>query len=149
LYYRLAVVVLKLPALRERGGDKLMLAQAFLQKFGKELGKESIKFNRETLRAIEQHSWPGNVRELENRIKRGVIMAEGALITKADLELEEVATDLPGKTLKEAREEVERVLILEALQRHKGKISPAAADLGISRPTFYELMDKLGVKRDE
>jgi two-component system NtrC family response regulator len=148
LYYRLAVVVVKLPPLRERASDITLLAQALLQKFASDTGKQLLKFNQEAVRALEQHSWPGNVRELENRIKRAVIMAEGSQVTKMDLELADAVAVPAGRTLQKAREAVEREMIQQALRRHNGKISPAAAELGISRPTFYELMDKLGIQKE-
>jgi len=148
LFYRIAVVVVTLPALRERGGDIPLLAQAFLLRSMAQVGRDELRFDPAALRAIENHPWPGNVRELENRVKRAVIMAEGRRITAADLELappESVA----GVTLKEARESLEREMVLSALRRSGGKISSAAVDLGVSRPTLYELMDKLGIKREE
>jgi two-component system NtrC family response regulator len=150
LYYRLAVVVLRLPSLRERAGDVHLLAQAFLKKFGAESGKPRIKFTPGAILAIEKYSWPGNVRELENRVRRAVIMCEGTQVTAADLELQEIeaAAVAEPRTLKEAREAVERDLVQRALRRHNGKIAPAAADLGISRPTLYELMEKLGVQKE-
>jgi two-component system NtrC family response regulator len=151
LYYRLAVVVLRLPPLRERAGDIHLLAQAFLKKFGSESGRQRIKFAPGALLAIEKYPWPGNVRELENRIRRAVIMCEGAQVTAADLELQEMeaAAAAEPRTLKEAREALERDLVQRALRRHNGKIAPAAVDLGISRPTFYELMEKLGIQKDQ
>ena len=106
---------------------------------------KTAEFSPTALSALQRHGWPGNVRELENRVKRAVIMAEGRRITPPDLEL---GTG-PPRTLKEAREEVERDLVLQALARHGGKIAPAAADLAISRPTFYELMEKLGIQRPD
>jgi two-component system NtrC family response regulator len=144
LFYRLAVVTIRLPSLRERPGDVPLLAKAFLRKFAVQNSRAVEDFNPKSLRALQQHSWPGNVRELENRIKRAVIMAEGRYVTPADLELAD-GTEGNLRTLKEARETVERELIQQALQRHGGKISRAAEDLGISRPTFYELMEKLGL----
>jgi len=145
LYYRLAVVVMRIPPLRERPGDATLLAKAFLRRFAAANNRDSLGFSSGALGAIERHAWPGNVRELENRVKRAVIMAEGRHITAHDLELE----DRPLRTLKEAREEIEREMLLSALERHNGKIAPAANDLGISRPTFYELMDKLGVAKPD
>jgi two-component system NtrC family response regulator len=145
LFYRLAVVVLQLPALRERVGDVTFLANAFLRKFGQENGRKALKFGAQAGRAIATHDWPGNVRELENRIRRATIMANSRQISVDDLELRTV-DHLPLR-LKEAREELEREMVALALQRNGGKISGAAQDLGISRPTLYELMDKLGVKR--
>ena len=144
LFYRLAVVTIRLPSLRERSSDVPLLAKTFLRKFAVQNGRAVEDFNPKSLRALQQHFWPGNVRELENRIKRAVIMAEGRYVTPADLELAD-GTEGNFRTLKEARETVERELIQQALQRHGGKISRAAEDLGISRPTFYELMEKLGL----
>ena len=149
LYFRLAVVVLRIPPLRERVGDITTLARAFLQKFGQENGRKGCEFARSALAALEQHPWPGNVRELENRVKRAVIMAEGRQIMAADLELEESGGGATKRTLKEARDEVERQMVVAALERHKGKIAPAAIELGISRPTFYELMEKHHVQKPE
>jgi two-component system NtrC family response regulator len=148
LYYRLAVVSLRLAPLRERSSDIALLGQAFLRKFGAENRRDNLRFDPQALHAMQQHAWPGNVRELENRVKRAVIMAEDRRVTAADLELADALAAGPPITLRDAREAVERQLVQQALARHRGKIAPAAADLGISRPTFYELMDKLGLKRD-
>jgi len=147
LYYRLAVIVIKLPALRERAGDIPLLAKALLHKFVAQNTKEPREFSPQALRALVQHSWPGNVRELENRVKRAVIMAGSRQIMPADLELAGGTETMPGRSLKDAREAAEREVITQALLRHGGKISPAAAELGISRPTLYELMEKLGISR--
>jgi two-component system, NtrC family, response regulator len=146
LYYRLAVIEIKLPALRDRTGDALFLARAFLQRYGEASGKPALQFDRSAVRALESHRWPGNVRELENRVKRAIIMADSSRVSAEDLELAGVLAH-PERNLKQARAAVEREVIEEALRRHRGKIQPAAAELGISRPTFYELMDKLGVRR--
>lgn len=146
LYYRLAVVVVKLPALRERPGDVRLLAKALLRKFATQSGRGVADFSQKALRVLQQHSWPGNVRELENRIKRAVIMAEGRNVTPADLELSD-SSEGSFRSLKEAREAVEREMVQQSLERHGGKISRAAEELGISRPTFYELMEKLGMAK--
>jgi two-component system NtrC family response regulator len=147
LYFRLAVVVIKLPPLRERTDDPLLLAREFLHRYAAQNGKTNLTFAPEAVRAVNCYPWPGNVRELQNRVKRAVIMADGKRITEKDLELSSSA-DLAGKaTLKDARENVERELIQQTLRRHLGKISSAAAELGISRPTLYELMEKLGIPR--
>ena len=148
LYYRLAVVQLVLPPLRDRGDDIGLLARSFLQRFATEIGKPAVTFTSEALRALTQHSWPGNVRELENRVKRAVIMSNGKRISVADLELTQPMTAPIPVTLKEARETVERELVEKALRKHGGKITAAATELGISRPTLYELMEKLGIPRE-
>ncbi|HEV2391372.1 MAG TPA: PEP-CTERM-box response regulator transcription factor [Verrucomicrobiae bacterium] len=149
LYYRLAVVVVSLPPLREREGDLLLLAQEFLRRNAAASGKEGLGFGQAAVRAINAHAWPGNVRELENRVKRAVIMAESKRIAPEDLELENPVSPAASLNLKEAREAVERDIVNRALRKHNGKITPAAAELGISRPTFYELMEKLGIGRAE
>ena len=99
---------------------------------------------------MNRYSWPGNVRELQNRVKRGVIMASGSRVSAKDLELDD-EKDLAASsatTLKQAREHVEREMVEQALKKNSGKITSAAADLGISRPTLYELMEKLGISKD-
>jgi two-component system NtrC family response regulator len=146
LYFRLAVVVIKLPPLRERADDTVLLAREFLQRYGAQNDRTNLTFSPGALRALNTHPWPGNVRELQNRVKRAVIMADGKRITENDLELTS-AGGATRATLKEVRESVERDLVQQALKRHFGKISSAAAELGVSRPTLYELMEKLGVDR--
>jgi two-component system, NtrC family, response regulator len=148
LYFRLAVVVIALPPLRERGDDIAFVATAFLNRFATQSGKTGLTFAPETLGAASRHSWPGNVRELQNRIHRAVIMADGKRITPRDMELSDAPDSLPGVTLKEAREQAEREIVLQALKRSAGKISAAAIELGVSRPTLYELMEKLEIARE-
>jgi two-component system NtrC family response regulator len=147
LFYRLAVVQLNLPALRDRDEDILLLAQAFLQKFAEENKKSGLNFAPDAVRALQRHAWPGNVRELQNRVRRSVIMSSGRRIGAADLEL---ADGVPaGTSLKEARETLEREMLQQALKKHGGKITAAAAELGVSRPTLYELMAKLGIQKTD
>jgi two-component system, NtrC family, response regulator len=147
LYYRLAVVTLKIPPVRDRANDILLLARAFLHRFARENKRNITRFTRDAIHALNQHTWPGNVRELENRVKRAVIMADANQVNAADLELADLSeTGTPIRTLKEGREAIERQLIEAALRRHNNKIAPAASELGISRPTFYELMEKLGMR---
>ncbi len=145
LYFRLAVVVLNLPPLRKRGDDVTVLAQEFLKRFAEENGKEGLAFAPETILAISRHSWPGNVRELQNRTQRAVIMADDNRIRVRDMELADAG---PVTTLKEARETMERELIQSALQRNSGKVTAAAKELGISRPTLYEMIERLGIERE-
>ena len=143
LFYRLAVVQMVLPPLRDRDHDVRLLAQFFLNKFAAQVNKPNLAFDQDAIRALNKHLWPGNMRELENCIRRAVIMAEGKRVTAKDLELN--AGQSTAVTLKEAREEVERKMLQLALKKHGGKIAPAAAELGLSRPTIYELMEKLGI----
>jgi two-component system NtrC family response regulator len=149
LYFRIAVVTIRLLPLRERGDDIVFLARDFLQRYGSQEGRQNLVFAPDALSAMARHSWPGNVRELQNRIKRGVIMASGSRVTASDLELElhRPPSGSSATTLKRAREQVERETIQEALKRHGGTITAAAAELGISRPTLYELMHKLGISK--
>lgn len=148
LYYRIGVVNVALPPLRERGEDILLLAEHFIRKFN-ENGK--IKgLHPDTERVMRLYSWPGNVRELENRIRRAIIFTTGPLIKLDAMELGErplhEASPTGAKiTLQEARNEVERKLVLEALNRHSGNIMHAAQSIGVSRPTFYDLLKKHGV----
>ena len=148
LYFRLAVVVVTVPPLRERGDDIVLLAKAFLHNYSVEHAKPGLTFATDALRALNLHRWAGNVRELQNRVRRAVIMADGKRVTARDLELTDTLSALPPQTLKEARETVEREMVRGALQRHRGRITPAALELGITRPTFYELMERLGIARD-
>jgi two-component system NtrC family response regulator len=148
LYFRLAVLVVTLPALRNRGGDLDLVATEFLRRYGSQHRRPGLTFAADAVRAINSHAWPGNIRELQNRVQRAVIMAEGKRVTAADMELTEAAGTGRFQTLKEAREKVERELLEDALRRHGGKITSAATELGISRPTFYELMEKFGIQRE-
>jgi len=149
LYFRLAVVVVKMPTLRERRDDILLVAKFFLHNYGVEHAKFGLAFAPDALRALSLHSWPGNVRELQNRVRRAVIMTDGWRVKARDLELSDTSTSAtPPQTLKEARESLERDMVLAALRRHRGKITAAALELGISRPTLYELMEKLGISRE-
>lgn len=147
LYFRLRVVTLTMPPLREREGDALLLAKAFIRECAAEAKRKISGFTQQALKTIESYDWPGNIREMENRIKRAVIMAEGTKLTSEDLELGSPYAKYEGRALKDAREELERELVTRALAKHKGKITQAAAELGISRPTLYELMEKLGIER--
>jgi len=139
LYYRLVVVTIDLPPLRDRPEDLRALAAHFLERFSTEYKVRARPFAGDALEAIHGHPWPGNVRELENRIKRAVIMAEGRRICAADLEL--APAPLPA-SLRAAREDAERSALAEALRRCQGNISRAAAALRISRPVFHRLLAK-------
>ncbi len=147
LYFRLAVLIVTLPALRDRGDDVGLVAREFLRRYGIQHGKPGLAFSPDAVRALHTHGWPGNIRELQNRVQRAVIMAEGKRVTAGDLELVDATGARRPPTLREARERVERELVEGALRRHGGKITSAAEELGISRPTLYELMEKLEIVR--
>ncbi len=141
LFYRLAEIVIKIPSLSERPGDAGLLARAFLTRFARDMNPAVKGFAADALAAIDAWHWPGNVRELENRVKRAVIMADGKLISAADLDLAE--PDEAGEAalnLKAAREAADRRVIRHALARSEGNISQTAKLLGISRPTLYDLL---------
>ena len=142
LFYRLAEIVVRIPALSERTGDAVLLARAFLQKFASEMNPAVTGFSQSALAAIDAWAWPGNVRELENRVKRSVITADDKLVHAADLDLpEEEEGDAPlPLSLKAAREQSDRKIIRQALTRSDGNISGTAKLLGISRPTLYDLL---------
>ncbi len=148
LYFRLGVILMSLPPLREREGDVILLAKAFLERYTDENRKKIKGFTDQAIEAVEQYAWPGNVRELENRIKRAVIMAEGIKITPVDLEMEAPRTRYEGMGLKEAREILEKELLLKALSRNHGNLTKAATELGVSRPTLYDLMEKFEIPKE-
>jgi len=147
LYYRLGVIEIQLPALRDRENDIALLAQHFLQLYAGQSGKTGLSLTRNAVNAITRHDWPGNVRELQNKIRRAVIMGERKQLTALDLELSNKEGQAKPTTLKDAREELERMMIRTALKRHRDRIAPAANELGISRPTLYDLMAKLGITK--
>ena len=147
LYYRLRVVAISMPPLRERDSDILLLAKAFLQRFAAENKKRIENFTLPAIHAIEHYNWPGNIRELENRIKRAVIMTDGKKVTPVDLELDPINFRYEGQSLKEAREALEMDMVQRALARNKGHLTRTASELGISRPGLYDLMDRLGIER--
>jgi two-component system NtrC family response regulator len=141
LYYRLAEMVVTIPALAERAGDAVLLARHFVRRFARELGSPVTGLAPDALEAIDCYRWPGNVRELENRIKRAVIMAEGKLIGAEDLDFPGKASDGPELiNLRAAREAADRRAIHQALIRTESNISATAKLLGISRPTLYDLL---------
>lgn len=147
LFYRISEITLRVPPLREREGDILVIARALLARFGKEMGRHTQTFSADAMAALEQHHWPGNVRELENCIKRAVIMNEGPQISAADLDL--TATDRATTqplNLRQVRENAERQAITRCLALTDGNLSQAAELLGITRPTLYSLLNKYDMK---
>lgn len=147
LYYRISEITIRIPPLREREGDALLLARTFLDRYSEQHKRNLKGFTREAVAAIEAHPWPGNVRELENKLKRAVIMAESNRISADELELSvpDGAADQPLQ-LREVRDAAERAAVQRALSLYNGNISQAAEALGVSRPTIYDLMNKFGLK---
>ena len=148
LYYRIAEVTVAVPPLRERAGGAVLLAHAMLQRHAH--GHRKRGFTQDALAALERHPWPGNVRELENKVKAALIMADGDLITAADLGLASAPEDeAPALlTIKEARARAERQALRQALQICGGQITRAAEMLGVTRPTLYELLDRHGLRSE-
>lgn len=145
LFYRLNVITIRIPALRERGDDIVIMAEAFLRQYAQKLSKNINGFTRDALTALKVHHWPGNVRELINRIRRAVVMAEERWITPNNLELK-TSEDRP-EGLRDATNRFEYRFIKEALGRYEGKISRAARALKISRSEMYYLLKKHGIER--
>lgn len=147
LYYRISEITVRIPALREREGDALLLARTFLDRYNKQFGRNIKGFAKDAIAAIEAHAWPGNVRELENRVKRAVIMVDGAHIDAEALELAPPAeAETLSLNLREIRDSAERAAVQRALSLFNGNISQAAEALGVSRPTIYDLMNKFKLK---
>ena len=150
LFYRISEITINIPALRARDGDAILLAHAFLEKFSKQYNKATKSFAPDAISAIKAHVWPGNVREMENCIKRAVIMSDGIRIDSADLGLTQGGEEPALLNLRQAREIAEREAISRALARANGNVARAAELLGISRPTLYDLMSRLGLQaKDE
>jgi len=141
LYYRLSELVIKIPPLRERTGDPVLLAHHFLNVVNQQSGRNVKGFASAAVAALASYPWPGNVRELENRVKRAVIMAEGTHISNADLDLPPADPSAAQPvTLKQARERAEREAVQSALTQASGNVTQAAKLLDVSRPTIYDLM---------
>jgi two-component system NtrC family response regulator len=142
LYYRVSEVTIRVPPLRERQGDSLLLAQFLLRDVAEKFGKPMRSLAPDAIRAIQAHGWPGNVRELENRIKGAVIMAEGAVVTASDLGLHDPGEDPEHLNLRVCRQRAEKQAVRQALAVARGNLSRAADLLGITRPTLYDLVEK-------
>jgi two-component system, NtrC family, response regulator len=140
LFYRLNEIRIELPPLKDRENDAVTLARHFLNVFSRANYRDFRGLSADAVAAISSHNWPGNVRELENRMKRAVVMAEGKLITAADLDLAEPAAETRSLGLYSEIEKLERTLVQDALTATQGNISKAAKLLGISRPFLYNLI---------
>jgi two-component system, NtrC family, response regulator len=142
LYYRISEITVRVPPLRERQGDSLLLAQFLLQEMAERFARPTRGLSPDAIRAIQAHRWPGNVRELENRIKGAVIMAEGAVVTAADLGLQDPGGDPEYLNLRAARQRAEAQAVRQSLAVARGNLSRAAELLGVTRPTLYDLLEK-------
>lgn len=151
LYFRIQVMSLDLPALRERGQDVVLLAEEFLTRYGAEYGRGRFRMSRNTEKALLGYHWPGNVRELENRIQKALVLAVHGVIQPQDLGLGDMqvqAKESP-RTLKEAREAVEREVIGRALKDSNANLTLAATILGIDRKVLREIMERLDMKKED
>ena len=149
LYFRLAVMKIHLPPLRERGEDVVLLAEHMMAMFSKELKMPQKRFSKAAIDAIRKYGWPGNIREMQNCVKRAIVLAAGNSIKAEDLELEleaENARIYKAASLKGARDATEREMLADALRRNNGNISKTAKSLGISRPTLYDLIARHGLQ---
>ena len=148
LLYRINTVEIHVPPLRERIGDIPVLVGHFVGLFQEKYRKEDLAVAPEALRLLERHPWPGNVRELQHALERAVILSDSDLLLPEDFRFlgnePELPEGDPASTLN--IEEMERKLILQALQIHKGNISKAADDLGLTRAALYRRLDKFGLK---
>jgi DNA-binding NtrC family response regulator len=162
LFFRINVIPVNLPPLREREGDLPLLIKYFLRKFSEEIGKEVRGLARDAMEILEGYAFPGNVRELENIIERAVVLCEGNVIQKVNLELQSAEEErvlrqhivpLNLEELKEIKkhvreravEPIEKAFLLSALKRNNWNVSQAAEDTGMLRPNFHALLKKLGI----
>ena len=150
LYYRISEVTVRIPPLRERGGDAVVIAQDVLERRAREHQRPVRGFTPEAIKAIEAYPWPGNIRELENRVNGAVIMSEGRYVTVEDLGLPDSGEgDLDWLNLRVARQRAESEAIRQALAVARGNLSRTAELLGITRPTLYDLLEKNGIELPE
>ena len=148
LYYRLNVLRLHVPALRERNSDIELLARFLFEKFSLKTNTFVKRFSRQTINVLNQHNWPGNVRELINRIRRALVMSDHRLLLPTDLGLEQETTNSQIMTLEEARVRAEKQVIQTALRFSRKNLSSAARELDVSRTTLYRLMEKTTLRLD-
>jgi transcriptional regulator with PAS, ATPase and Fis domain len=146
LFYRINVVLLHLPPLRERGEDAAMLAKYFLGRAIRELGTKVKGFSPQALVAVKRYRWPGNIRQLENRIKKAVVLADKPLITPDDLELRAEQLD-PILPLTQARDEWQKRYINEVLERNGGNRTKTAKDLGVDPRTVFRHLERMEAER--
>lgn len=148
LYYRVSEITINIPPYRDREEGRLILAHTMLKRYSKLQNRAINGFSDDAVCAIESYAWPGNVRELENKIKGAVIMADGKMVTAADLGIVADEGESDSLNLREVRQEAESKAIRGALTKSYGNISKAAELLGITRPTLYDLLNKYGMSAE-
>lgn len=148
LYYRLGVLRIHLPPLRDRGEDTLLMAMVFLKQAAMTYRKPIQGYNAQAVDVLRTYSWPGNVRELSNRVRRAVVMAEGVEITPQDLDLagEELQTVDTLDSLRTAHRRIEMELLVKAISLHRGNLTRVARDLEVSRSTLYRKLRAFGLE---
>ena len=151
LYFRIQVMPIMLPPLRERGQDVVLLAEDFLTRYGAEYGRGKYHLSRNAEKALLSYYWPGNVRELENKIQKALIQAVHGVVQPKDLGLDDAQAMVKEspRTLKEAREAVEREVISRALKDSGANLTLAATILGIDRKVLREIMERIGLKKED
>lgn len=157
LFFRLDVLRLDLPPLREREGDIALMARWFADAFARELGRPPLSLEPAALAALERHDWPGNVRELVSRLRRAIVMTEGDRLTVEALDLPGGGDDAAPRAtmlrdagdggLADTRARAESARLAEALSANAGNVSKTARQLGVSRITVYNLMRRYGISR--
>ncbi len=146
LYYRISDIVLDIPSLKDRDGDTLLLAKSFLNQWSEEYKSSARSFSKEAIAAMAAYDWPGNVRELESRVKRGAIMADGSQISSEGLELSNGKEQAMPLSLKIVREKAEYTSVVRAMSYADQNVTEAANVLGITRPTLYKLLQRMGIQ---
>jgi transcriptional regulator with PAS, ATPase and Fis domain len=150
LFYRLNVLPVKVPSIRERGDDSLLLARFFLKQYGETYGNTGVRFSREAEKAILMYNWPGNVREIQNRVQRAVITASGPALAVTAEQIGLDTNKAPSSTtLYQAREAVDREMIADALKKSPGNLTNAAKILDIDRKSLRLLLERYGIEYKE
>lgn len=149
LFYRIAEMVIDIPPLRNRDGDKALLARHFLSKYAVDGYAGITGYADEAIASIEAYHWPGNVREMENKVKRAIVLADGKHIRSQDLGLHSQEARPPGLNLKDVRQTAERKAVMQALSITNNNVSAAAKYLGITRPTLYDMIKKYALNLEQ
>ena len=148
LFYRLNVVTIPCPALRDRLSDIPLLAHHFMQRLSRQMNRRYETFEPEALERLMEHAWPGNVRELENAIERAMVVGRPPEIRARDLPLAAPSADAGAPENGTSLAAVEQVHIQRILDKHRGNVSRAARELQIDRVTLYNKIKKYGLRRD-
>lgn len=148
LFYRISEIVIDIPPLRQRDGDKALLARHFLKKYAVDRYAKVTGFSNEAISALEHYEWPGNVREMENKVKKAIILSEGKIIQASDLGLTPEHEEMSSLNLRDVRQEAEKKAVMQALSISNNNVTAAAKYLGITRPTLYDMIKKYALSVD-